>query len=181
MTCTQIKYYHHLLQYFYSYSPPPPSESAILKYKLKGKCLSMNNFATQTRDIYSNAFSYTKNWDADKISGEFIVTYTILIFLCTLTYTLTYATISFRFSLHFLSHFLLLILFNFTSGCVCDIRYDGFDCSQRICPPGDDPLTLNQVNDVQLFKCIALTGMLQQHYVEWYEEQYVTIYTVYTH
>lgn len=46
--------------------------------------------------------------------------------------------------------------------CVCDTGYYGFDCSLRNCPRGDDPLTTDQVNEVQLVVCqvskIALTG-----------------------
>jgi hypothetical protein len=30
-------------------------------------------------------------------------------------------------------------------GCVCDPKYSGFDCSEQICPNGDDPLTQGQV------------------------------------
>ena len=29
--------------------------------------------------------------------------------------------------------------------CVCDIGHAGYDCSEWVCPNGDDPLTLNQV------------------------------------
>lgn len=43
-------------------------------------------------------------------------------------------------------------------GCVCDVAHTGYDCSQWVCPNGDDPLTPNQVNEVQLLKCIATTG-----------------------
>lgn len=31
-------------------------------------------------------------------------------------------------------------------GCHCDYPYFGYDCSQRECPKGDDPLTTNQVS-----------------------------------
>merc|ERR1712146_868221 len=30
---------------------------------------------------------------------------------------------------------------NKTQTCVCDSGYEGIDCSQRICPSGDDPIT----------------------------------------
>jgi hypothetical protein len=43
-------------------------------------------------------------------------------------------------------------------GCVCDPAYTGYDCSQWVCPTGDDPLTINQLNEIQLIKCIATTG-----------------------
>lgn len=43
-------------------------------------------------------------------------------------------------------------------GCNCDDFYFGYDCSQRHCPKGDDPLTPGQVNEVQLIKCTAVAG-----------------------
>lgn len=43
-------------------------------------------------------------------------------------------------------------------GCLCDEGYAGYDCSESICPSGDDPLTLSQVNEVQLIKCVANSG-----------------------
>lgn len=43
-------------------------------------------------------------------------------------------------------------------GCMCDNSFDGFDCSLKICPKGDDPLTTGQVNEIQLLKCAAITG-----------------------
>lgn len=49
-------------------------------------------------------------------------------------------------------------------GCVCDIGFTGYDCSQRICPKGDDPLTTGQVNEVQLLKCTASTGTFVLYY-----------------
>jgi len=36
-----------------------------------------------------------------------------------------------------------------TYGCVCDARFSGPDCSARVCPKGDDPLTTGQVDEVQ--------------------------------
>jgi hypothetical protein len=35
-------------------------------------------------------------------------------------------------------------------GCKCDEGYEGYDCSHKVCPKGDDPLTVDQVNEVQL-------------------------------
>lgn len=43
-------------------------------------------------------------------------------------------------------------------GCLCDFPSAGYDCSQTLCPHGDDPLTAGQVNEVQLIKCTANTG-----------------------
>lgn len=43
-------------------------------------------------------------------------------------------------------------------GCVCDPQFRGYDCSLRVCPDGDDPLTTAQRNTVQLVRCIANTG-----------------------
>ena len=49
-------------------------------------------------------------------------------------------------------------------GCICDEPYTGFDCSQRTCPMGDDPLTTGQVNEVQVFTCAASGGTLLFHF-----------------
>lgn len=38
-------------------------------------------------------------------------------------------------------------------GCECDEGYQGYNCALRVCPLGDDPLTTNQVNERQVFKC----------------------------
>lgn len=43
-------------------------------------------------------------------------------------------------------------------GCKCDFPATGYDCSRTLCPTGDDPLTLNQNNEVQIVQCIANTG-----------------------
>jgi hypothetical protein len=43
-------------------------------------------------------------------------------------------------------------------GCKCDFPATGYDCSRTLCPTGDDPLTLNQNNEVQIIQCIANTG-----------------------
>ena len=38
-------------------------------------------------------------------------------------------------------------------GCVCWDGYTGYDCSVKTCPNGDDPLTVGQVDEVQLVEC----------------------------
>lgn len=43
-------------------------------------------------------------------------------------------------------------------GCMCDQGFAGYDCSERVCPDGDDPLTLGQRNEVQLLRCLATSG-----------------------
>ncbi|ETV77075.1 hypothetical protein, variant 1 [Aphanomyces astaci] len=45
-------------------------------------------------------------------------------------------------------------------GCQCDYGFEGYDCSLRKCPVGDDPLTTGQVPQVQQLscKCTGCTG-----------------------
>jgi len=43
-------------------------------------------------------------------------------------------------------------------GCACDDQYEGYDCSERTCPLGDDPGTYGQFNELQLLKCTAFSG-----------------------
>ena len=52
-----------------------------------------------------------------------------------------------------------------TVGCLCDEGYGGYDCSIRLCPEGDDPLTGTEAgsdpvqrNEVQLLECTATFG-----------------------
>lgn len=51
------------------------------------------------------------------------------------------------------------------SGCVCDPRFNTYDCSLRLCPNGDDPLTTGQTNQIQLLKCTATTGSLVLYFL----------------
>lgn len=54
--------------------------------------------------------------------------------------------------------------FNKIYGCKCDRDYTGYDCSLRVCPKGDDPLTgtgngdVVQVKETQFVKCVADGG-----------------------
>jgi hypothetical protein len=43
-------------------------------------------------------------------------------------------------------------------GCLCDPSFGGYDCSEFLCPDGDDPLTTGQVNEIQYLRCIAISG-----------------------
>jgi len=48
---------------------------------------------------------------------------------------------------------------NMIQGCFCDDGFEGFDCSIRSCPNGDNPqTTTNQLNEVQLITCKATSG-----------------------
>ena len=38
-------------------------------------------------------------------------------------------------------------------GCLCNEGYEGYDCSLRSCPKGDDPSTIYQENEVQHLAC----------------------------
>lgn len=49
-------------------------------------------------------------------------------------------------------------------GCYCDYPYFGYDCSQRQCSKGDDPLTTSQINEVQLVTCTANVGSFVLYY-----------------
>lgn len=50
------------------------------------------------------------------------------------------------------------------AGCQCDSPMAGYDCSQQLCPSGDDPLTTGQVNEIQLLRCIATQGAFTLFY-----------------
>eukprot|EP01038_Epipyxis_sp_PR26KG_P005240 gene5240-7282_t len=49
-------------------------------------------------------------------------------------------------------------------GCKCDNFRTGYDCSLKLCPTGDDPLTTGQVNEVQLLQCTAQQGSFVLYY-----------------
>merc|ERR1711865_633493 len=56
--------------------------------------------------------------------------------------------------------------YNKVWGCQCDQDYTGYDCSLRLCPKGDDPITGNgngpldpiQVKEIQTISCLATSG-----------------------
>jgi len=43
-------------------------------------------------------------------------------------------------------------------GCLCDEGWTGYDCSLKTCPYGDDPVTENEVNEVQTLTCTGDSG-----------------------
>jgi hypothetical protein len=45
-----------------------------------------------------------------------------------------------------------------SQGCICYEGWEGYDCSLRTCPAGDDPTTAGQVDEVQSFTCEHLSG-----------------------
>ncbi|KAL3672939.1 hypothetical protein V7S43_002241 [Phytophthora oleae] len=49
-------------------------------------------------------------------------------------------------------------------GCKCDPGYEGYDCSKRSCVKGDDPVTTDQVDEIQLLKCTATGGVFRLQY-----------------
>ncbi len=54
-------------------------------------------------------------------------------------------------------------------GCECDFGYAGYDCSNRVCPRGDDPLTLDESDDeVQLLRCSA-SASSNGHFVLYFD------------
>lgn len=38
-------------------------------------------------------------------------------------------------------------------GCYCDKEYEGYDCSQYVCPHGDDPYSTHQLDEKQVISC----------------------------
>lgn len=45
-------------------------------------------------------------------------------------------------------------------GCRCDAGFAGYNCLERVCPEGDDPLTTSQVNAKQEIACTATGGSM---------------------
>ena len=43
-------------------------------------------------------------------------------------------------------------------GCLCDVGFEGYDCSLKTCPSGDDPETDPQYNEIQTILCDEATG-----------------------
>ena len=46
-------------------------------------------------------------------------------------------------------------------GCHCDEGYEGYDCSLRSCPKGDDPMTYGQQDEMQLLSCRGTEGFFR--------------------
>jgi hypothetical protein len=84
----------------------------------------MNEYAALYRDQNSKKYSYEAIWDADNL----VTTNPAGIYSSWDADKIT--------------------------GCVCDGVHKGFDCDRRFCPKGDDPLTKNQQNEVQIFICL---------------------------
>lgn len=43
-------------------------------------------------------------------------------------------------------------------GCLCDEGFEGYDCSLRSCPVGDDPNTFYGETELQVIKCVGTSG-----------------------
>lgn len=70
-------------------------------------------------------------------------------------------------------------------GCLCDTDYTGFDCSQRLCPVGDDPLTPGSA-EVQVLVCDATSGTFtlafrSEHGTAWPSSTPLTLGTTQSH
>jgi len=49
--------------------------------------------------------------------------------------------------------------FDQMKGCHCSKGWEGYDCTLRSCPSGDDPQTLHQFNEIQHFSCTDMDGL----------------------
>ena len=66
--------------------------------------------------------------------------------------------------------------------CKCDAYWHGVDCSERSCPKGDDPLTLNQAADVRTFAIEASSNTLARnirtgHFTLTYKDTFNGVWT----
>jgi hypothetical protein len=43
-------------------------------------------------------------------------------------------------------------------GCKCNDGYSGYDCSETLCPTGDNPDTIGQIDEQQIFECTDVLG-----------------------
>jgi len=59
--------------------------------------------------------------------------------------------------------------FNKMYGCMCDEGFEGYDCSLRSCPHGDDPRTIHQTYEIQSLTCKATSGFFKIRF-----RQYIT-------
>jgi hypothetical protein len=48
--------------------------------------------------------------------------------------------------------------YNMMRGCLCDQGWEGYDCTLRTCPTGDDPNTEDQFKEKQILICTASSG-----------------------
>jgi hypothetical protein len=46
--------------------------------------------------------------------------------------------------------------------CRCDAGWGGYSCAEPLCPFGDDPMTIGQVDDVQLLRCDLAAGAMDR-------------------
>ncbi|CAN0399749.1 unnamed protein product, partial [Discosporangium mesarthrocarpum] len=53
--------------------------------------------------------------------------------------------------------------------CVCDWGYTGADCSLRLCPKGDDPLTTEQNNPRLSMVVNATSGVMEGTFTMWFQ------------
>ena len=64
--------------------------------------------------------------------------------------------------------------------CKCDARYQGYDCSERKCPYGDDPLTVDQIFETQVIHIGGMdpvdkvTGSFKLVFEDMYGEKWTT-------
>jgi len=64
--------------------------------------------------------------------------------------------------------------------CTCDSRFSGFDCSDRKCPTGDDPLTVDQYFETQIINigganpANKITGSFKLVFTDQYGEEWKT-------